>query len=95
MPPKAYRWVDEMRQIGETFAEEGDLSQGDSVYDGVADIYRMIADDTVLGQERTEKRKRGKTVEDVAGCVVEGLQQKRRKDDKEEKLDLTWRGSWS
>jgi len=23
MPPKAYRWVDEMRQIGETFADEG------------------------------------------------------------------------
>ncbi|RVX70352.1 hypothetical protein B0A52_05851 [Exophiala mesophila] len=74
MPPKAYRWVDEMRQIGETFSEEGGFSHGvggGQIYDGIADVYKFIADGTALGEERVEKRKRGTTAEDVAeSCSV-------------------------
>jgi hypothetical protein len=33
----------------------------------------------VLGEEKTERRKRGRTVEDVADAVGEGLRQKKRK----------------
>ena len=97
MPPKAYRWVDEMKQIGETFSEEGGFTAGlgGDVFQGISDIYKLVADGTVLGKEKSEKRKRGTKPEDVAECVAEGIQKKRRKDAGEEKLDLTWRGSWS
>merc|ERR1712000_512741 len=74
MPPKAYRWVDEMRQINETFVEEGGL----------------IADDTVLGQERVESRKRGTDVADVVECIGEGIRAKKRKLSGED-----WKRSWS
>ncbi|KIX03706.1 uncharacterized protein Z518_07259 [Rhinocladiella mackenziei CBS 650.93] len=119
MPPKAYRWVEEMRQINETFVEEGGFSPAvlhgnghhannnnhlhtdgthggaSGVFEGIAEIYRLIADDTVLGQERVEKRKRGTDVQDVAECIREGIARKKRKGTAEEDLDLTWRGSWS
>ncbi|EXJ91314.1 hypothetical protein A1O1_04425 [Capronia coronata CBS 617.96] len=114
MPPKAYRWVDEMRQINETFSLEGVFSPdvlGDDggnhhhhdgasqsasqVFEGVAEIYKLIADDTVLGEERTEKRKRGTNVEDVVECVREGIARKKKKGEGEGNLDATWRGSWA
>ena len=125
MPPKAYRWVEEMRQIGETFATEGGFDgsvmgdasaresvtspggsttvglrdgQGMPVYDGIASVYKIVADDTVLGEERTEKRKRGEDVVDVAACVGDGLRRKRKRLEekvKEGELGMTWRGSWS
>jgi len=107
MPPKAYRWVDEMRQINETFVEEGGFSpdvlaaeegragMGVSVgtagvFEGVAEIYKLIADDTVLGQERVESRKRGTDVADVVECIGEGIRAKKRKLSGED-----WKRSWS
>ena len=127
MPPKAYRWVEEMRQIGETFATEGGfdasvmgdgmgggresvtspggsttvgLQNGNAmpVYDGIASVYKIVADDTVLGEERTEKRKRGKDAVDIAACMGEGLRRKRKRSEekaREGELGVTWRGSWS
>jgi 3-hydroxyisobutyrate dehydrogenase-like beta-hydroxyacid dehydrogenase len=41
VPPKAYRWVAEMEEIGATFASVG---LGADVFDGVADVYRLVAD---------------------------------------------------
>ena len=118
MPPKAYRWVEEMRQINETFTDEGGFSstilsangsrpqspqhQGPNniqshsisgVFEGVAELYKFIADDTVLGEERVEKRKRGMDAEDVAECIKEGITRKKKKlADGEKDLEAAWRG---
>ncbi|PLB35395.1 6-phosphogluconate dehydrogenase C-terminal domain-like protein [Aspergillus candidus] len=66
MPPKAYRWVREMEEIGDTFADEG--FERDLFYQ-VAQVYRTVADDPILGQEQTGQRERGQTAEDVAGIL--------------------------
>jgi hypothetical protein len=80
MPPKAYRWVKEMEEIAMCHSDEGGFKgEGKGIFDGVAEVYRSIADETVLGEEKTERRKRGLTVEDVAVCVGEGLMKKRKK----------------
>lgn len=72
MSPKAYRWEDEMRGIGETFDAEGGWNGiGADVYGGLAEIYRTIAEDTVLGEERVEHRVRGLTVEDAAQIIAQ------------------------
>ncbi|KAK2628247.1 hypothetical protein QTJ16_002893 [Diplocarpon rosae] len=86
MPPKAYRWVEEMKEIGRTHGAHGGFEfEGrdgkPGVFDAIAEIYRVIADDTVLGGEKTERRKRGRTVEDVALTVGEGLAAKKKKSD--------------
>lgn len=112
MPPKAYRWVDEMRQINETFVDEGGFSpsilgnidthpEGEArssaggVFEGVADLYRLIADDTVLGEEKTEKRKRGTDFQDTVECVREGIARKKKKIAGAQGLDLAWRKNWA
>ncbi|KAI8720929.1 hypothetical protein NCS52_00539100 [Fusarium sp. LHS14.1] len=76
MPPKAYRWVREMEEIADTMGEEG--GWGKELFQGAAGVYRDIAEDEVLGSEKVGKRKRGKTLEDVAAVASEGLQKKRR-----------------
>lgn len=103
MPPRAYRWVEEMRQIGETFAGTGGLGMAaKEALGGVAEMYKFIAEDTELGSERIGKRKRGLTGEDVAEAIREGIHKKKRgadsgkkEEEGEEKLELAWRGSWS
>ncbi|KAI0391150.1 6-phosphogluconate dehydrogenase C-terminal domain-like protein [Xylariaceae sp. FL0594] len=92
MPPKAYRWVREMEEIALAFAEEGGFTsnsgsdpnsnsppQGDMLFRGVAEIYRTVAEDTVLGEENVGRRKRGLDVDDVATAVAEALERKRKK----------------
>ncbi|KAI8964382.1 6-phosphogluconate dehydrogenase C-terminal domain-like protein [Daldinia sp. FL1419] len=79
MAPKAYRWVAEMEEIARTLSEEAGFPS-DS-FTGAAKVYRTVADDTVLGQEKIGKRKRGTTVEDVAAAVAEGLRTKQKKND--------------
>ena len=95
MPPKAYRWVEEMRQIGSTFTTEGGFESGEKLFNSVAEIYKTVAEDTVLGEERSEHRKRGRSAEDVAECVREGIKRKREKGNGKEKLEMAWRSSWS
>ena len=71
MAPKAYRWVDEMRSIGEAFDTEGCWDGiGAEVYDSFAEVYRTMAEDTALGGEKVGKRTRGTTVEDAAEIIV-------------------------
>lgn len=71
MPPKAYRWVDEMRGIGEGFDTEGHWDGlGGSIYNAFAEIYRTVAEDTVLGEEKVQQRKRGTTVLDIADIMT-------------------------
>ncbi|KAJ5701812.1 6-phosphogluconate dehydrogenase C-terminal domain-like protein [Penicillium malachiteum] len=78
IPPKAGRWVDEMLEIGRCFGEEGGWdnvtgTEGANIYQRVAELYRTISEDTVLGQERQEHRVRGNTAGDIALAVEESL----------------------
>ena len=73
MPPKAYRWVDEMNEIAATF-ERGGFDK--DLFKAVGEIYEFVAE-TELGKETTEDRKFGKTPEDVARLVAEGLESRR------------------
>ncbi|KAJ3495687.1 hypothetical protein NLG97_g3215 [Lecanicillium saksenae] len=75
MAPKAYRWVREMEEISKTHVEEGGF--GPELFLGAADVYRSVADDTVLGGEKIGNRKRGTTADDIAAAMVEGLSQKK------------------
>jgi hypothetical protein len=77
MPPKAYRWVREMEEIAATYAEEGGFER--ALFEGVAGVYRAVAEDAVLGKEKAGDRKRGRTVEDVAAAIGEGLEVKRKR----------------
>jgi hypothetical protein len=79
VPPKAYRWVREMEEIAETHADEGGFNGNIGIYGEIAKVYKSVAEDTVLGEEKTERRKRGLTVEDVTGAMGEGLREKKRK----------------
>ncbi|KAK7745511.1 hypothetical protein SLS53_003010 [Cytospora paraplurivora] len=77
MPPKAYRWVREMEEISKTHAEEGGFEE--DLFKGAAGVFKAVAEDTVLGQEKVGQRKRGRTGEDVAVAMAEGLERKRKK----------------
>lgn len=76
MPPKAYRWVAEMEEIAATHRDEGGFGgvEGADLFTGAARVYGLVADGTVLGEEKTGRRVRGTTVEDVARAVGEGLE---------------------
>lgn len=80
MCPKAYRWVHEMREIGETFAEDGGFDEElEGIFGGVAGVYDFVARGTVLGEERVGERVRGRTVEEVARFVGEGTRERKMK----------------
>ncbi|KAH8905436.1 6-phosphogluconate dehydrogenase [Coniochaeta sp. PMI_546] len=75
MAPKAYRWVREMEEISATHRDEGGFGEVEAdIFTGAARVYGLVADGTVLGEEKVGRRKRGTTVEDVAGAVAEGLE---------------------
>lgn len=71
IPPKAYRWVREMEEIADTFSEEGGFEE--QLFLGVAQVYKTMAEDTVLGDERFGDRERGTTLDDLAEAMKEGL----------------------
>ena len=77
MPPKAYRWVREMEEISNTMAEEGGFEK--NIFRGMSEVYRVVAEDTELGEERTESREKGKTAEDIARLMAEGIKRKKMK----------------
>lgn len=79
MVPKAYRWVKEMEEIAATMSDEG--GWGRALFEGAADVYRLVAEDEVLQKEKSGKRTRGTTVEDVAAVMAEGLQKRRKKNE--------------
>ncbi|KAF1366123.1 hypothetical protein EJ07DRAFT_93288 [Lizonia empirigonia] len=43
-PPKAYRWVEEMHQIGQTFAVQGGFGSQAAVFREIAGVYEGLAD---------------------------------------------------
>ena len=72
MAPKAYRWVREMEEISDTFSHEAGFAP--DLFRGAAGVFKAVAEDTVLGKEKTGQRKRGRTAEDVAAAMAEGLE---------------------
>ncbi|KAL4941107.1 hypothetical protein BDV06DRAFT_229886 [Aspergillus oleicola] len=76
MPSKAWRWVGEMHMIGECMQAEGGFGRG--LFDEIAEVYRVVAEDTALGQEQAGNRQRGKTVDDVVSVICEGMDATRR-----------------
>lgn len=74
MPPKAYRWVEEMKEIAETFHIEGGFER--DLFDGVSEVYRFVAHETDLGNEKTGHRMVGKTLEDVTKLMRQALERK-------------------
>jgi hypothetical protein len=82
MVPKAYRWVREMEEISATHAavEEGDdMFAPEYIFKGAAEVFRLVAEDTVLGKEKVGKRERGTNADEVAEAIIEGLRAKRKK----------------
>lgn len=79
MAPKAGRWVEEMREIGKTFGEDGGWEE-ENIFEKVAGVYGVVSDDTVLGKEKTEERSRGKSMEDAVEAIIEGLDEKWQRD---------------
>lgn len=77
MCPKAYRWVEEMRQVGETFEADGGFEDGENVFAAIAEVYEFLASGTELGREKTGERIRGKTAEDVAVLMGEGVDRRK------------------
>ena len=57
VPPRSRRWVSEMEEIRDTFAELGMTPQ---LFEGVAEMYRFIGG-TPLGEEFPESRDRDRT----------------------------------
>jgi len=69
-----------VEEISAAHEEDGGFeSAGSGLFSEVARIYKSVADDSVLGEEKTERRKRGLTVEDVAEAMGEGNTAKRKK----------------
>lgn len=69
MPPKAYRWIPEMREIAKTFEDAGMTPR---IMQGAADMFEFIAA-TPLGKEspeqaRERKRSGSEVVRQLAGC---------------------------
>ena len=68
-PPKAYRWVGEVEEIGKTFESVG--LPGETCIGG-AKMSKIISE-SPLGEEVVENRKRGKTLEDCSTVTAEYL----------------------
>ncbi|KAK4186159.1 hypothetical protein QBC35DRAFT_502014 [Podospora australis] len=85
MAPKAGRWVREMEEIAATHQVDGGLEP--TIFLGAAEVFRTVAEDTVLGEEKIGKRNRGTTAEDVGAAITEGLLEKKRKGSGEEKKE--------
>ena len=81
MPPKAYRWVDEMREIAATFEVDGGFEGAESPFRAIAEIYELVANGTELGKEITGSRQQGKTADDVAQLMVRGMKRRKEKTD--------------
>ncbi|KAF2856692.1 6-phosphogluconate dehydrogenase C-terminal domain-like protein [Plenodomus tracheiphilus IPT5] len=71
---KAYRWVEEMRQIGETFGEEGGWEVRGRVFREIAGVFEGLAEGVERGGgDRGELG----SVEGVVGVLGRGLKEKR------------------
>lgn len=72
MAPKAARWVGEMEEIAKTHEDAG-LSA--KLFQGAADTYRFVAEQTPLGKEILEERQRGQTLQDALQILSDSARQ--------------------
>ena len=69
MPPKAYRWVPEMKEIAKTFK---DVGLTPNILQGASDMYEFIAE-TPLGRESPEDaRKQARSGQDIVRGLADG-----------------------
>lgn len=69
MPPRAGRWIGEMEEIAQTFADAGLTPK---FHQGAADLYRFVAS-TPLAEETPETRHRDRTLMQVIDVLAAGL----------------------
>ncbi len=61
VPSRSRRWIGEMEEIAKTF---GDLGLTPKIYEGAADIYRLVGG-TALADETPETRDKNRTLSDL------------------------------
>jgi len=71
VPPRARRWVSEMEEIRDTFAQ---LGMTPKLFEGVAEMYEFIGG-TPLGEESPESRDRDRTFIDTIRQLAEHVAQ--------------------
>lgn len=71
MPPKAGRWVGEMEEIAKTF---GNIGLSPKMFQGAAETYQFVAEETPLGKETIENRTRGQTLDDALQIMTQSLE---------------------
>jgi len=74
MPPKAARWVGEMEEIAQTWA---DLGLPPQMLEGAAAVYRFVGT-TELSLETPEQRQRGQALEAVTDILSARLSDRAR-----------------
>ena len=72
VPPRSQRWVSEMEEIRDTFAQLGMTA---NLFEGVADMYRFIGS-TPLGDERPETRDRDRNFTETIGQLARWHQER-------------------
>jgi 3-hydroxyisobutyrate dehydrogenase-like beta-hydroxyacid dehydrogenase len=70
MAPKAGRWIGEMEEIAKTYE---DIGLSPKLFQGAADTYRFVAEQTPLGKEIIEERKTGQTLNDALEIMAQSL----------------------
>ena len=66
MIPKAHRWIGEMEEIAKTFGSAG-LSP--EIFQGIADIYRLVADHPIAATSTEAWRLSGRPYQDVVSLL--------------------------
>ena len=66
-----------MKEIAETFHTEGGFER--NMFEGVSEVYRFVARETDLGNEKTDERKLGRTPIDVARLMGQGMERMKEK----------------
>lgn len=51
----------------------------ESSFRSIAEVYELVANGTVLGEEKVGERKRGTSAEDVASAIAEGNAKRKEK----------------
>jgi 3-hydroxyisobutyrate dehydrogenase-like beta-hydroxyacid dehydrogenase len=69
MPPRSYRWIGEMEEIAQTFADAGLTPK---FHQAAADMYRLVAS-TPLAEETPETRDRDRTLAQVIDMLAASL----------------------
>src|SRR5690606_10176015 len=62
LPPKAYRWVPEMHEIGATLSAAG---MAPTLFDGIAEVFELVARSPLGAQTVEGHRARALSAEDI------------------------------